>query len=93
MLSTPDVPKSNSEKGKGQKPRRTKKQGKRGKISVVAVVAITYTSGNEELKNHMFTTGPTINKTFLTSREKFLGDATEKFGVDITYSLAKRSNY
>ena len=31
-----------------------------------------------------------MNKTFLTSREKFLGYDTTKFGNDVTYSLSER---
>ena len=37
-----------------------------------------------------FTTGSAMNKTFLMSREKFLGNATIKFGNDGTYLLSKR---
>ena len=44
----------------------------------------------KKIKTHIITTGPAMNKTFLMSREKFLGYATTKFGNDVTYSLSKR---
>ena len=53
-------------------------------------VSSSYTSSAEEIKAHIFTTGPAMNKTFLMSRGEFLGYATTKFGNDVTYSLNKR---
>ena len=47
-------------------------------------------SSTEKIKARIFTTGPAVNKTFLMSREKFLGYATAKFDNDVTYSLDKR---
>ena len=83
--STPDVPKSSSGKGKSCKPRHKKKKG--GKM--VAVV-LSYTNSTKEIKARIFTTGTTMKKIFLMSREKFLGTATTKFGIDVTYSLSER---
>ena len=80
--STPDVPKSSSGKGKSQKARH-KKKNKGGKM--IAIVS-SYTSSTEEIKAHIFTTGSTMNKTFLMSREKFLGYATTKFGNNVAFS-------
>ena len=57
---------------------------------MTTVVSSSYTSSTEEIKAHIFTTGPAMNKTFLMSRGKFLGCATTKFGNDVTYSLNKR---
>ena len=54
------------------------------------MVSSSYTSSTEETNTHIFTTGPAMNKTFLMSREKFLGYATTKFGNNVTYSLNKR---
>ena len=86
--STPDVPKSNNTcKGKCRKAQH-KKKSKGGKTTVTPVVL--YTSSAEELKQHIFTTGPTMNKAFLKSREKFLGCATTKFGNNVTFSLDER---
>ena len=81
-----DTPKSNNGNGKSWKPRHKKKKG--GKVATV--VSSSYMSSTEEIKTHIFTTGPAINKTFLMSRGKFLGYATTKFGNDVTYSLNKR---
>ena len=50
----------------------------------------SYTSSTEEIKAHIFTTGPAMNKTFLMSKEKFLGYAITKFGNGVTYSLSER---
>ena len=57
---------------------------------MATVVSSSYTSNTKEIKAHVFTTGPAMNKTFLMSGEKFLGYATIKFGNDVTYSLNKR---
>ena len=84
--STPDTPKSSNGKGKNRKPRHKKKKG--GKTTTV--VSSPYTSSEEEIKARIFITGPAMNKTFLMSREKFLGYATTKFGNGVTYSLSKR---
>ena len=84
--STPDTPKSNSGNGKSRKPWHKKKKGGKTKT----VVSSSYMSSTEEIKAHIFTTGPAINKAFLMSREKLLGYATTKFGNDVTYSLNKR---
>ena len=54
---------------------------------MATVVSSSYTSSMEEIKAHIFTTGPAMNKTFLISREKVLGYATTKFGNGVTYSL------
>ena len=56
---------------------------------MVAVVS-SYTSRTEEIKARIFTAGSAMNKTFLMSREKFLGYATTKFGNDVTFSLSER---
>ena len=55
---------------------------------MVAVVSL-YTSNTEEIKAHLFTTGSTMNNTFLMSREKFLGYATIKFGNDVAFLLSE----
>ena len=83
--SIPDVPKSSSGNGKSRKPRH-KKRNKGGKM--VAVVS-SYTSSTEEIKAQIFSTGSTMNKTFLIGREKFLGYATTKFGNDVAFSLSE----
>ena len=57
---------------------------------MVAVVSSSYTSSREEIKTRIFTTGSAMNKTFLMSREKFLGYTTTKFGNDVTFSLSER---
>ena len=84
--STSDTPRSNSGTRKGCKSRHKKKKG--GKTTTVA--SSSYMSSTEEIKTYTFTTGPATNKTFLMSREKFLGYATTKFGNDVTHSLNKR---
>ena len=57
---------------------------------MVAVVLL-YTSSTEKIKAHTFTTGSTMNKTFLMSRENFLGYATRtKFGNNITFLLSEQ---
>ena len=84
--STPDVPKLSSGKGESQKARH-KNKNKGGKT--VTVVS-SYTTSTEELKEHILTTGSTMNKTFLLSREKFLGYATTKFGNDEIIFLRER---
>ena len=84
--NTPDTPKSSNGNGKSQKPRHKKKKG--GKRATV--VSSSYTSSTEEIKTHIFATGPAMNRPFLMSQEKFLGYATTKFGSDVTYSLNKR---
>ena len=56
---------------------------------MVAVVSL-HTSSTKEIEAHIFTTGSAMNKTFLMSREKFLGHATTKFGNDVTYSLSEQ---
>ena len=50
----------------------------------MAAVVLSYTSSKEEIKAHIFTTGTAMNKTFLMSREKFLGYTTTKFGNNVT---------
>ena len=54
------------------------------------MVSSSYMSSTEEIKAHIFTTGPAINKAFLMSREKLLGYATTKFGNDVTFSLSEQ---
>ena len=83
--STPDTPKSSSGKGESRKPRYKKKKG-----GTMVTVVSSYTSNTEEIKSHIFTTEPAMNKAFLMSREKFLGYATTKFGNHVTYSLNER---
>ena len=86
--STPEVPKSSGGKRKSRKAD-YENMNKGGKTKVVVVTF--YTSSNEELKHYKFTTGSNLNKTILkSSREKFLGYATTKFGNDVIFSLAKR---
>ena len=60
-LSTPDTPKSSNGNGKSRK---QKKKG--GKTA-------TDMSSTEGIKIYIFITGPAMNRTFLMSREKFLG--------------------
>ena len=84
--STPDTPKSSNGKEKSWKPRHKKKKGG----NMATVISSSYTSSTEEIKAHIFTTGPAMNKTFLISRGEFLGYATTKFGNDVTYSYNKR---
>ena len=57
---------------------------------MIAILVSSYTSSTEEIKAHIFITGSATNKTFPMSREKFLGNATTKFGNNVTYSLNKR---
>ena len=85
-LRTPDAPESSSSKGKSWKPQHKKKNNGEKMAAIVSL----YASCTEEIKAYIFTTGSAMNKTFLMSREKFLGYATTKFGNDITYSLSER---
>ena len=84
--STPNVPKFSSGKEKSQKPRHKKKSKGEKMVAVLS----SYTSSTEEIKIHIFTTGLTMNKNFLLSREKFLGYATTKFGNDIPFSMSEQ---
>ena len=84
--STPDVPKSSNGKGKSCKPRHTKKNKEEKTVAILS----SYMSSTEEIKAHICTTGSAMNKTFLMSREKFLGYTTTKFGNDVIYSLSER---